>query len=266
MNTRGTLLWVGVASLALAACGGSKEPPKEAENTDETGDAAALQDMPPTDTSVDGGAGGTAGGDAKPSASPCLGFELDLSKALNQAACEVPSAAASAKSRDMKGILEVKLSLSTPKISPGNHVDITVTFANKSKADLPLDFVVDPEPHFEVQVYDKAGRRVDSPAGPEPRLPPEVTSAPVPEKHTARATIVQLGNGRITIGWDAVKQKWAPKERAKGAIPGRGYPTVPGPPLPKGKYTLRVVTPLTGVFEGIDHEMSQPRLQIEITP
>ena len=27
---------------------------------------------------------------------------------------------------------------------------------------------------------------------------------------------------------------------------------------------LRVITPLVGVFEGVDHEVSQPRTQVEI--
>jgi hypothetical protein len=61
-----------------------------------------------------------------------------------------------------------------------------------------------------------------------------------------------------------VKYKWASKERAKGALPGRGYPREPGGPLPKGKYVLKVITPLTDVNEGIDHEMSQPKTPIEV--
>ncbi len=52
----------------------------------------------------------------------------------------------------------------------------------------------------------------------------------------------------------------------KGASPGHGYPREPAGPLPKGQYILRVITPLTGVFEGVDHEVSQPRVQVMVAP
>jgi hypothetical protein len=77
-------------------------------------------------------------------------------------------------------------------------------------------------------------------------------------------TLATQGTAKLTIPWSAVKHKWASKERAKGAIPGHGYPVEPAGPLPKGKYVIRVVTPLTGVFEGGDHEISQPRGQIAV--
>ena len=264
-------LVLGLLALpVLVSCGGSKKPAQDAENAgdDTNSGGAATQDMPATDATPDGGggsgSGGVAAGDDKP-ATPCTGFDVDLSKVLSQASCEIPNPGPGDKQRETKGILDVKLS-AYPKVAPGGHLDITISFQNKSKVDLPLDFVVDPEPRFEVQIYDKNGRRVDAPSGNEPSLPAEVASAPVPEKHTARATVVQAGTAHITLGWDAVKMKWAPKEKAKGAVPGRGYPTVPAGPLPKGKYTLRVVTPLIGVFEGVDHEVSQPRVPLEIAP
>jgi hypothetical protein len=260
-----------LAGLALltASCGGSKKPAEEAENATDEGDEAGAPaaDMPPADSTLSPptSSAKVGGGDEKP-ASPCAGFDVDLAKVLAQASCVIPNAGPSDKARDTKGILDVKVSLNAVKVAPGGHVDVTVTFANKSKGDLPLDFVVDPEPRFEIQVFDKNGRQVDAPAGPEPSLPSDVANATVPDKQTARATIVVAGSGRVTIPWDAVKKKWAPKDKAKGAIPGRGYPTVPGGPLPKGQYTLKVVTPLTGIFEGVDHEVSQPRIPINVSP
>jgi hypothetical protein len=57
--------------------------------------------------------------------------------------------------------------------------------------------------------------------------------------------------------------KWAP-EKYRGTPPERGYPRAPAGPLPKGKYGLKVVTPLVGVSEGVDHEMTAPKVEIEI--
>jgi hypothetical protein len=74
----------------------------------------------------------------------------------------------------------------------------------------------------------------------------------------------QQGTAKLTLKWNAVTYKWASKDRAKGALPGRGYPKDPGGPLKKGKYILRVITPLTGVFEGVDHEVSQPRVEVNV--
>ena len=60
-----------------------------------------------------------------------------------------------------------------------------------------------------------------------------------------------------------MKTRWAP-EKLKGTPPEMGYPRAPAGPLLKGKYNLRVVTPLTNVFEGIDHEVSQPRADVVV--
>ncbi len=57
--------------------------------------------------------------------------------------------------------------------------------------------------------------------------------------------------------------KWAP-EKVRGTSVEKGYPRVPNGPLPKGKYTLKVATPLIGVFEGADHEVSAPKLDLEV--
>jgi len=154
----------------------------------------------------------------------------------------------------------------SPRIAPGSTASITVIFKNKGKGDLPLSFVVDPEPRFDFAVYTLKGARVDAPKGSAPSLPPEVANASVPEPKVARITLPQQGTAKLTLKWNAVKYKWASKDRAKGALPGQGYPRDPAGPLPKGTYILRVITPLTNVFEGVDHDASQPRVQITVAP
>jgi hypothetical protein len=95
-------------------------------------------------------------------------------------------------------------------------------------------------------------------------LPPQATAGPSLEPSVARVTLTPGSSGRAVLTWNAVKFKWASKEKARGAVRGHGYPRDPAGPLPKGKYVLRVVTPLMGVFEGIEHSLSQPSLPIEI--
>jgi hypothetical protein len=60
-----------------------------------------------------------------------------------------------------------------------------------------------------------------------------------------------------------VKMKWAP-DKVRGTAVEKGFPRTPAGPLPKGKYTVKVVTPLIGVFEGGDHEVSAPKLEIDV--
>jgi hypothetical protein len=76
-------------------------------------------------------------------------------------------------------------------------------------------------------------------------------------------TLVANGKGWVRLGWDATRMRWAP-EKLKGTPPEQGYPRVPAGPLPKGKYAIRVVTPLIGVFEGVDHELSAPRTSVDV--
>ena len=58
---------------------------------------------------------------------------------------------------------------------------------------------------------------------------------------------------------------------APTAVPGvpgtaveKGYPRVPSGALPKGKYTVKVLTPLVGVSEGGEHDVSGPKVEIEV--
>lgn len=255
--------------LALAACGGAKKDADSPGNTEESassGDAdggEAKSDLPASDSTPSSGTP-APGEDKEKKATPCGGFEIaDLASVLSQAACEVPNANTN-EQKDVKDVLEIKVVPDSPRIAPGSTATVTVTFKNKGKKDLPLDFVVDPEPRFDFEVYTLKGVRADAPKGAAPNLPPEVANAQVPEPKIARVTLSQQGTAKLTLKWNAVKYKWAGKERAKGALPGHGYPREPAGPLTKGAYVLRVITPLTGVFEGVDHDVSQPRVQITV--
>ena len=252
----------------LTACGGSKPPPpKDGDNaaTDESDGGSGNASGESTDTTAPKGSADPVTGEKPPETKPCEGFEVDLNKVLAQAACEVPYKDTD-KAKDPKG-LEIKVVPSSTRIQAGSKVDITIYFANKTKGAFPLNFTVDPEPRFEIEVYDKkSNKRVDAPAGMEPQLPSSVSGAPAPEKHTARATLVTMGTGRVVIPWQAVKYKWAPADKAKGAAPGRGYPKVAAGNLPKGKYMLKVIMPLVGIFEGLNREVSSQQVEIEIIP
>jgi len=251
--------------LALSACGGAKKVADSPSNAEDTGEGGAADTPAPADTPPTAG-GHAPGDDSAKKPMPCSGFDItDLAAALSQIACEVRKPDTSAK-KDLKDSLEIKVVPDSPRIAPGATATLTVIFKNKSKSDLPLDFVIDPEPHFDFEVYTLKGKRADAPAGAAPSLPAEVANAPVPDPKVARVTLSQQGTATLTLKWTAVKTKWASKERAKGALPGRGYPRDPAGPLAKGSYILRVITPLTGVFEGVDHEASQPRAQITVAP
>jgi hypothetical protein len=203
--------------------------------------------------------------DTSKKAMSCGGATIpDLLAVLSQSACEVANAKPDEPQKDLKGQLEVKVVTDAPKVAPGATAQVTVTFHNKGKTVLPLDFALDPEPRFDFEVYTLKGTRADKPAGDSPALPPDVQNAPEPDKAVARVTLAPNGTATMTTSWTAVKFKWASKDKAKGAVPGRGYPHEPGAPLPKGKYALRVITPLVGVSEESDHELSQPRVLVDI--
>src|SRR5262249_32309883 len=156
--------------------------------------------------------------------------------------------------------LEVTVSASPTKVAPGGKVDLVVTFANKTKGPLVLNFRVDPVARFETETYAGKTKRADMPAG-QPPPPPKGHSAPPPaDAKVARVTLTPSGSARARVSWDAVKMKWAP-EKVRGTAVEKGYPRVPNGPLSKGKYTVKVVTPLVGVFEGGEHEVSAPKVE-----
>jgi|SRR5579859_4393435 len=261
-NARGALALVFV----LVACGGQKKAAAPPSNATEPGDAAepraeALREPEhvPSSTAVVGD------DDVVKPAPACAGFDIpDLLAVVSNAACEAADPNAGSSPKDLKDLLDVSMSVADAKVPSGGSTAVTIVYKNKGKAELPLYFVVDPEPRFEFQAYTLKGARADNPPTPAPPLPPEVTRASPAEKKIAKVTLAPQGTAKLTLTWDAVKHKWASKERAKGALPGRGYPREPAGPLRNGKYILRVVTPLTGVLEGVDHEISQPRTQVTV--
>jgi len=252
---------------ALTACAKTL-PPDDPSSVDDN--AADGGDTPPPQHSMLSQADPMVGVTVKDEtgekkAMSCGGASVpDLAAVLAQASCEVANAKPDEPEKDLKDLVEITVQTDSPKVAPGSTSKVTVTFHNKGKTPLPLDFMVDPEPRFDFEVYTLKGSRVDKPAGDSPTLPPEVQNAPEPEKAVARVTLAPNGTAKLVESWTAVKYKWASKDKAKGALPGRGYPREPAGPIGKGKYVLRVITPLVGVSEGSDHELSQPRTPVEI--
>jgi hypothetical protein len=268
--------------IALTACM-NNPPPQEPENSDESSDskkgkskdkddAVGSDDTSPLGAGTGGGAStpqaehATVKDEAEKKASPCGGPKIpDLLSVISQTACEVPKATPeSLPQRDLKGALDIKVTTDTARIPPGARANLIVTFTNKGATDLPLDFMADPEPQFQVDAYTLKGARADKPAGAEPALPANVSDQAAAERTVSRVTLSPKGTAKLSIPWDAVKYKWASAERAKGALPGQHYPRETAGPLPKGKYVVHVVMPLIGVAEGSDHELSQPRTQVEV--
>jgi hypothetical protein len=190
---------------------------------------------------------------AKESACTSDDFE-SLDDALKQ--CESKMPRGGDVPNGMRDKLEVRVTSSTPSITPGGRADLTLTLKNKSSEPLPLYFTGDPTPRFEVEAVDTKGRRVDLPAG----KPPKSPSVPARDVKAARITLTPGGTARVKIPWDAVKTRWAP-EKAK-TWEGRGYPRAPSGSLGPGKYTLRIVVPLVGVFE--KGELETPKVPMEV--
>lgn len=245
---------------ALIACGGPDKQPETANK-----DTPSNPENPPTTTGADEDGGG-APSDPPPADKKdkvCAGFDLDLANALGQAACEV-TPDPNKKPQDMKGRLEVKVAPLMTTVPSGKRTDLVVTFSNKLPSSIDLDFLVDPLPRFVIEAYDaKSNKRVDLPAG-NPPPPPKGVKRPDPAKPSiARISIAANGTAKIVIPWEAVRTRWAP-EKFAGTPPEMGYPRVAAGGLGKGKYRLRVVTPLTNVFEGIDKEVSAPKVEISV--
>lgn len=228
-------------------CGGPSTHPKSPD------------DLP---AATDGGAADGAA-DAGTATSVCNGADLDLVNVLVQSACEVANPPSDQKARDVSGSLEVSVMANPSQVAPGGHADIVVTYTNKGSTPLPLDFLLDPTPRFTIEVYTSTNKRADQPKTKPPHGkndgPPAEPSAP----GTARVTLAPGGKASAKIGWDAVKLRWAP-ELLKGTPPEQGYPTAPAGSLPKGKYILKVITPLTGIFEGSDHEVSTAKANVTV--
>jgi hypothetical protein len=251
--------------LVLAGCGGEKKTAEQPQNAEETPAAAsvpsAAEPTPTPSTTA------TVAGDdtEKPPAACSGGVDIpDLLSVISQAACEAPDVKPDGPEKDMKDALELKMSVDPANVAPGAHAQVTIAYKNKGKKALALYFVVDPEPRFDFETLTLKGKRMDNPSAPAPALPPEVTNSTVAEPKVARVTLAPQGTAKLTLKWDAVKYKWVSQRRAKGAPPGHGYPREPAGPLPRGKYVLRVVTPLTGVADGEDHEISRPKTPVVV--
>jgi hypothetical protein len=268
-------LGIGLVAL-LGACGAS--PPKNASDVDDdsnpkapdtaaastddggTSEQASSSPGPQNSAPAPGSSDDSSGGGGKKD--ECSVFdEPNIEGVLLKSSCEVP--APTGQPPDTSKTLAVTVAVMPPHVAPGAHADVIVSFMNKSKAPMPLYFTIDPMPRFEIEVTNSKGARVDMPKSSPPPLPSGVAAREPGEARTARIILAPNGTARMPMGWDAMKMKWAP-EKLKGTPPEKGYPRAPAGPLPKGKYSLKVVTPLGYVFEGIDHEVSQPRTDVVV--
>ncbi len=256
---------VCAVSLALFACGGKKEAetPLGGDKADAGSDEVTAPGT--SDDKVGGGDGSGAAPAAKKES--CVGTDIgNLEDLLSKSECEVANAKPDGlPAADMKGKLEVSLSASPTKTTPGGKVDLLVTFTNKSKDPLPLKFRIDPLPRFETEAYDAKAKRADMPPGKPPPPPKGHTAPPPAEQKVGMVTLAPNGSARARVPWEAVKMKWAP-QKVRGTAVEKGYPRVPAGPLGKGKYTVKVVTPLVGVNEGGEHELTVPKVDIEVAP
>ena len=257
--------------LAAAACGGPSS--KTAADVDDEGNPKPASASATSD--ADGGgepvaastennnappAPGTSDDSTGPKKDECTVFdEPNIEGVLLKSACEVPTP--TGQPPDLSKTLVVKVQISPNIVPPGGHADVLVNYTNKSTAPLPLYFTIDPMPRFDIEAYNTKGNRVDMPKTSPPPLPEGMAPREPGEAKTARIMLAPNGTARMNLGWDAVKTKWAP-DKLKGTPPEKGYPRAPAGALPKGKYSLKVITPLTYVFEGIDHEVSQPRTDV----
>lgn len=256
------LTTTGLCSLVLAlvcampACGGGKKAANPSEKTGED----------KSETSAENNADGSsdAGAEKPRVKSDCTANETsNLEDLLAKVDCESDAKPESLQSADVKGKLDVSVAATPTKAKPGSKVDLVVTFANKSKEAIPLYFRLDPLARFETEAYDAKSKRVDMPGGQPPPAPKGHTAPPPADQKVGRVLLPAGGSARVRVAWDAVKTKWAP-EKVRGTAVEKGYPRSPAGPLSKGKYTVKVVTPLIGVSEGGEHEVSAPKVEIEV--
>lgn len=246
--------------LALFSCGNKKDA--ENANGKKGPNEAGADDSSEASSEGDGG---TAQGDAGPKKDECIGFDVaSLEDILSKAPCEVASQRPdSIENKDMKGKIEVKVDASPTSSAPGGKVDLVISIANKTKENQTLFFRIDPTPRFDIEVLDKKGKRVDMPAGTPPSPKSGESQPPPADPKTAKLTIAPGGTARQRLTWEAVKMAWAP-EKVRGWPVEKGFPRKPAGPIAKGKYTIKVSTPLVGVLEGSEHEISAPKVEIEV--
>lgn len=242
----------------FVACGGKKEADNPKKGAGDGGSDTAESSDGDGGTASEGDGGG-------PKKDECVGFDIaSLEDILSKAPCEVPNKKPdSVEPVDMKGKIEVKVDASPTTSAPGGKVDLVVSIANKTKDPITLSFRIDPTPRFDVEVYDKKNKRADMPAGTPPNPPAGMNPPPPADPKTAKLTIAAGGTARQRVSWEAVKTAWAP-DKVRGWPVERGFPRKPAGPIAKGKYTIKVQTPLVGVAEGAEHEVSAPKVEIEV--
>lgn len=169
-------------------------------------------------------------------------------------ACDVPTPKTSELPTNIKDKLEIRVNAGTLTIMPGGRVDLTITMKNKSNEPLPLYFTLDPMLRIDFETSDAKGRRADLPTGKAPKTTPPSSSK------TAKIILVPTGTARIKVPWDAVKQKFAPERAASWA--GKGPPRAPAGALANGKYTIKILVPMLGVFE--KDGVEAPKMPIEV--
>lgn len=177
--------------------------------------------------------------------SACSGGDFDaLDDVLRR--CEAPMPQSSDLPSGIADKLQIRVRANAPSVARSGRLELTVTLQNVSNEPLTLYFSGAPSPRFDVEAIDAKGRRVDVPKGKPPPWPKgaEAKNAPV---RAARVTLSPGASGTISLPWRAVTYRWAPE--LADSWEGRGYPRAPSTPLAKGRYTLRFVVPLLGVFE-----------------
>ncbi|MDB5215924.1 MAG: hypothetical protein JWO86_3851 [Myxococcaceae bacterium] len=253
--TLATLVALAALGASTAGCGGAKQR-KQVE-------MAPIGTVPIATRTSSEPEGGTTTTPNSGTPSPmkeaaCAGDDFEvLDEALRQ--CDAKMPRTTDLPTGMRDKLELRATSGTPSIAGGGRVDLTITFKNKSSEPLPLYFTGDPLPKFDVEAVDLKGHRVDLPPG----KPPKTPALPAHDVKVSRITLAPGGTARVKITWDAVKTRWAP-EKVK-SWDGRGYPRAANGPLAAGKYTLRIVVPLVGVFEKGDLEPPKVPLDISAT-
>lgn len=152
--------------------------------------------------------------------------------------------------------LDIKLTASTPEISPGGRVDLTLTIKNKSSEQVTLVFLVD-GPAFRTQTWDAKNKQVGMPTG-----KPKAPSGAIIDEDATRTVKLLVGSGgtlKSKLNWDAVKHKWAPEKVEGAAVTIGQFPTASAGNLPIGKYTIRLTTTMSGVSDD-----SLPRVPVDV--
>ena len=159
---------LGAFSLALAACGGTKE------NVWNKGDVpiGTVKKMEQPDGGV-----ATEAGDA---ADPCRVQEASATEV--EAILAKPACATDAPlDVGLGGRLAVSVSPTVTSVVPGGHVDFAITLENLTKGELPLYFRLNPGLETVVNAFDKNGKQADKPTGTPPhRAPPPVRTVKKP--------------------------------------------------------------------------------------